>query len=225
MKHFALLLAFLALPAWSAEPDSMHGTLVDFRVDLQKTVSNDLMRASAYTETTAATPDEVSRKVKATIGEALQIAKAHSGITVKSGGTHSYPVYAKGGRNIESWRMRSELLLESRDPAALSAVIGKLQSLLAVGNIQFLPAPETRRKSEDEATQEAIETFRAKADRIAAAMKKPYRIRSMNIGSHGAAPPTPSFRALAMSADAAPMSVEAGESTVVVTINGQIELE
>ena len=121
--------------------------------------------------------------------------------------------------------MRSELLLESRDPAALSAVIGKLQSLLAVGNIQFLPAPETRRKSEDEATQEAIETFRAKADRIAAAMKKPYRIRSMNIGGAGHyAPPVAMARAAMMAAEAAPMPVEAGESSLTINVSGQIEL-
>ena len=227
MKPRLLLWALLALPvpvvAASAEPKT--GTLIDFRVDIQKTVTNDLMRATVYTETTAATPDEVARKVKATMAEALVIAKSQTGVTVKSGSTNTYPVYAKGGRTIDNWRMRSELLLESRDTGTLSALVGKLQSHLAVGNLQYLPAPETRRKMEDDATQEALEAFRSKAERIAAAMKKTYRIRQMNIGSSGQfAPPRLAYRAAALSAEAAPMPVEAGETTLTIDISGQIEL-
>ena len=181
MKFTLLLLALLALPAWSADTEKKSGTLIDFSINVQRSVANDLARATAYTEVTGTSPDEIARKVKGVIGEALAIAKAQTGVTVKSGGTHSYPVYAKGGRNIESWRMRSELLLESRDAGAMSAALGKLQTLLAVSNLQFLPAADTRRKIEEDATQEAIEAFRTKAERIAITLKKPYRIRTMNI--------------------------------------------
>ncbi|MDP1654145.1 MAG: SIMPL domain-containing protein [Rhodocyclaceae bacterium] len=227
MKRTWLLPLFLiALPAFAAESTAKPvGTLIDFRVDVQKSVPNDLGRASAYAEMTGADPAEVARKVKTVIADGLAAARAQPGITVKSGGTHTWPIYGKGSRSIESWRMRSELLLESRDAAALSTAVGKLQSALAVGNINFSPAPETRRKAEDDATLEAIEAFRAKAERIAGTLKKPYRIRQMSVNGSGNFPqPYPMARATMMAAEAAPMPVEAGESNVTVNVSGQIEL-
>jgi predicted secreted protein len=227
MRHgIATLFAFAVLPCLAAEPAARTaGTLIEFRVDLQKSVANDLGRASAFAETTGADPGEVARKIKAVIADGLATAKAQPGITVKSGATHTYPVYSKGGRTIESWRMRSEIVLESREAAALSAAVGKLQGTLGISNINFAPAPETRRKAEDDATLEAIDAFRAKAERIAATMKKPYKIRQMSVNGSGNFPqPLPVMRASAMAMDAAPMPVEAGESNVTVNVSGQIEL-
>jgi predicted secreted protein len=226
MKHALLFLAAIALPAFAAETAKPAGTLIDFRTDIQKSVPNDLGRATAYAEMTGADPAEVSRKVKAAIAEGFAFAKSQPGVQVKSGNTHTWPAYAKNSRTIESWRMRSEITLESRDAAALSTTIGKLQTTLAVGSIQFSPAPETRRKAEDEASLEAIEAFRIQAGRLAGALQKPYRIRQMNInGSNQFPQPYPMARgAMLMAAEAAPMPTEAGESTVTVSINGQIEL-
>jgi predicted secreted protein len=122
--------------------------------------------------------------------------------------------------------MRSEILLESRDPAALSMAVGALQSTLAIGSIQFLPAPETRRKAENEAALEAIAAFRAQASRIAATLKKPYRIRQMSVNGsgHGTQSRMLARGAVAMAADAAPMPVEAGDSSLTATVSGKIEL-
>ena len=223
MKPALLLLTLLALPAWAADAERKSGTLIDFNVNVQRSVANDLGRATAYTEVTGTSPDEVARKVKVTLADALAVAKAQAGVSVKSGGTHTYPIYAKGNRTIEAWRMRAELQLESRDAAALSTLLGKLQTTLAVGNLQFLPAADTRRKTEEDATQEAIEAFRAQAERIAATLKKPYRIRSMTIGGSDFAQPV-RRAAMAMAAEAAPMPIEAGESNLTVNVSGQIEL-
>lgn len=223
---YALLLAVLALPVHGAEPVRSTGPLIEFRTDIQKSVPNDLGRVSAYAEMTGSDPAEVSRKVKIALADGFAIAKAQPGVVVKSGNTHTWPIYGKNSRTIESWRMRSEITLEARDHAALSTVLGKLQVTLAVGNLQFIPAPETRRKAEEEASLEAIEAFRAQAGRIASALLKPYRIRQMNIGGSNQFPqPHPMARgAMLMAAEAAPMPAEAGESTVTVSINGQIEL-
>lgn len=222
-----VLAAALLLVAVHAQaqvpPPKPAGALLDFRVDVQKSVPNDLGRATAYAEIGGTDAADVARRVNAAVAAGLATAKAQPGVTVKTGNSHTWPIYAKGSRNIESWRMRSDLVLESRDAAALSTLLGKLQSQLAVSQLGFVPAPETRRAAEDEAALEAIAGFQAKAARYAAALKKTYRIRSMNIGG-GSHVPQPMYRAAMMSADAAPMPVEAGESNVSVSINGQIEL-
>lgn len=229
MNKTAWLLAFLvflAHPALAAGTTKSTGTLVDFHVEVQKSLPNDLGNATAYVEMNGTDPAEVAGRVKAAIAAGLALAKAQPGITVKSGNTHTWPIYAKSGRSIESWRMRSELLLESRDAAALSTAIGALQATLAIGGIQFIPAPDTRRKAENDAALEAIAAFRAQAARIAATLKKPYRIRQMSVNGSGHAPsPRPLARATAMmAAEAAPMPVEAGESTLTTTVSGKIEL-
>jgi predicted secreted protein len=224
--HFIIVAVALlaALPVGAQTPARPAGTLIDFRVEVQRSVPNDLGRATAYAEISGADAADVARRVNAAIAAGLAGAKAQPGVTVKTGNSHTYPIYAKGGRNIESWRMRSELVLESRDAAALSTLLGKLQAQLAVSQVGFVPAPETRRAAEDDAALEAIASFQARAARYAAALKKPYKIRSMNIGG-GSHMPQPLFRAAMMPAEAAPMPVEAGESNVTVSINGQIELE
>lgn len=230
MKSALFLLALAAFPALAAGPAKPTGTLVDFRVEVQKSVANDLGRATAYTEMSGTDPAEVAEKVKTVIAESLATAKAQPDITVKSGLSRTWPVYAKGGRTIESWRMRSEILLESRDAGALSTAIGKLQGTLAIGNLVFSPALETRRQAENEATLEAIAAFRAQAGRIAGALKKPYRIRQMSVNGSGNFPQPHALArgAALMSAEAAPMlsvmPTEAGESTLTVTVSGKIEL-
>ncbi|MEW6166000.1 MAG: SIMPL domain-containing protein [Pseudomonadota bacterium] len=228
MKRLALLLACLALPphALAAGAGKPSGALVDFRVEVHKPVANDLGHAIAFAEMSGADPAEVAGRVKAAIAEGLALAKAQPGVAVKSGGTHTWPIYAKGGRAIESWRMRSEILLESRDPEALAAAVGKLQAILAIGGMQFAPAPETRRKAENDAVLEAIAAFRAQAARIAATLKKSYRIRQMSVNAGGQYPqPRPLARGAAlMAAEAAPMPAEAGESSLTVTVSGKIEL-
>ncbi|MDP2795049.1 MAG: SIMPL domain-containing protein [Sulfurisoma sp.] len=221
--RLALAVALLtALPVSAQTPAKPAGTLIDFRVDVQRSVPNDLGRATAYAEISGPDAADIARRVNAAIAAGLATAKAQPGVTVKTGNSHTYPIYGKGSRNIEGWRMRSELVLESRDDAALSTLLGKLQTQLAVSQVGFVPAPETRRAAEDEAALEAIASFQAKAARYATALKKPHRIRSMNIG--GGHLPQPLYRAAMMTADAAPMPVEAGESNITVTINGQIEL-
>lgn len=213
----------VALSANAAEPRPP-GTLIDFQAQAQRSAPNDLGRASAYYEATGANAGELAQRVNAAMAGALAVAKAARDVTVRTGGSHTYPIYGKNSRYIENWRMRSELVLESRDAAALSELLGRLQATLAVGNITFAPAPETRRKVEDDTALDAIASFQEKAARYAAALKKPYKIRSMNIGSQGIRPPMPVMRAMAMSAEAATMPVEAGESDIVVTVSGQIEL-
>ncbi len=208
----------------SALGNAPAGAVIDFQAQAQRSAPNDLGNASMYVEANGVQPAELARRVNQTIAAALAAAKAHPDVKVKSGGVHTYPSYGKVSRVIESWRMRSELLLESRDAAALSEAIGKLQGSLVVGSINFSPAPETRRKVEDDTTLDALAIFQEKAARYATALKKSYRLRSMSISSQGAVSPAPTFRAMAMASDSVAMPAEAGDSQIVVIVSGQIEL-
>ena len=211
----------LAAPATSATAS----TTIDLTAEAGRSAPNDLARATLFAEAVGAAPSDAARKVNTAIGEALAVAKGNPRVKVQTGSTSTYPVYAKGGK-IESWRIRSEMSLESTDTAALSELVGKLQGSLGVAGISLMPSPETRRKAENEATLDAIAAFRARAKLVADALGKPYRIKHLSVSAQGYRPPMPMMRAApaAMAAEMAPIPVEAGESTVSVSISGQIEI-
>ena len=212
-------LSLLATPALAAP------TIIDLSVEASRTAVNDLARATVFAEATGATPGELSKRVNSLIAEGLKTARSYSNIKTQSGATNTYPVYAKGGK-IDGWRMHSDLTLESSDTSALSELLGKLQVSLSVSNVVMLPAPETRKKAENEAMLDAITAFKSRAKLLADALGKPYRIKQLAVSSSGRPPVMPMMRAVAgfSSAEAAPMPMEAGESQISANISGQIEL-
>ncbi len=213
------------LSALCASLPAVAGTTVDLSVEASRPAANDMLRASVYSEASGANPGDLARKVNQDISEALKVIRARAGVTVKSGQQSTYPVYGQG-RKIESWRMRSELILESRDQGAMSELVGQLQQMrLALGDLSQMPAPETRRKVEDEAMRAALDAFRQRAAVVGEQLGKSWKIKHLSINQGGSGP-VPMFRMAraAMMADAAPAPIEAGESQVTTSISGQIEL-
>jgi predicted secreted protein len=219
----------LALGVANVHAAQPQGTRISFQASAQRNAPNDLGSATAYVEISGTVSADVAQRVNAVMTDALTTAKTFEKVTVRTGNSRTWPLYgakSKTGQTgaIEGWRMRSELQLESRDATALAAAVGQLQTTLSVSDISFAPSPETRRKIEDDTAIDAIKVFREKANRYAAAFKRPYKIRSLTIHS-GAVPPTSTFSAMAMaSAESAPIPVEAGESRIQVSVEGQIEL-
>ena len=202
------------------------GTTIDLTAEASRPAANDMVRATVFAEASGSNPAELARRVNQDITEGLKVIKAKPGISVKSGRQSTFPVYGQG-QKIEGWRMHSELVLESRDTAAVSELLGQLQQMrLAVSGVSQLPTPETRRKVEDEATREAISAFRQRAAVVAEVLGKPYKIRHLSIQQSGQMPPMPMFRAsrATLAADAAPPPLEAGESLLTTNVSGQIEL-
>jgi len=185
---------------------------------------NDLARAEAYAEVTGPDVKSVAVSVNKVIADALNRARAYPTVKVRTTQTDTWPVYAQNTRSISAWRMRSTLSLESSDVAALSTLVGVLQSNMAIGNLRVEPAADTLARAQDEATLAALAAFQARAALVAKALNSPYRIKSIDIGMHM---PAPVFRARmaadqAMTATAAP--VEAGQSDITIQVSGSIEL-
>ena len=219
MRTLPLFSLLLSLPVFAAT------TVIELSSEASLPAINDLVRATVSAEASGATPGELSKQVNGLIAEALKTAKATPGVKTQSGGTSTYPIYSKGGK-IESWRMRSDLSLESGNIAALSELLGKLQTSLTVSSLVLQPSPETRKKVENEAMLDAINAFKARAKVIADAMGKPYRIKQLAVNTSGRyVQPMMRTVAKSMVSDAAPMPMEAGESQVSATVSGQIELE
>ena len=124
-RFLPLLALLIAAPALAAS--SAGGTSIDLSAEASRPAANDLARATVFAEATGATPSELAKRVNGLVADALRTARSYSSIRTQSGTTSTYPIYGKGSK-IEGWRMRSDLALESADTAALSELLGKLQS-------------------------------------------------------------------------------------------------
>ncbi len=203
------------------------GALIDLAAEASRPAANDMVRASVYSEASGSNPADLARQVNGNIGEALKLIREKKGVTVKSGNQSTYPIYTQS-RKIDGWRMRSELLIESKDFGAVSELLGRLQQMrLAVGDIAQMPSPETRRQVEDEAMREAIRAFQNRAAVVGEQLGKGWKIKQMHINQGGGSP-LPIMRgarSAMLAAEAAPAPIEAGESTITTQISGQIELD
>ncbi len=144
----------------------------------------------------------------------------------RSGRFSVSPRYGREGR-ITAWTGTAELILEGRDFLLISQTAGRITGM-TVSGMAFSLSREQLQRAEALAQQQAVERFRARAGELARGFGfTGYTLREVNVQSGEQAPP-PRPRMLALEARSAgadaPVPVEAGRSTVMVTISGSVQL-
>lgn len=211
-------------------PNSEVQNVVQLSANGSVEVQQDLLAINLSTTREAADANAVQSQLKTALDAALSEAKKTvlaGQLDVHTGNFSLYPRYGKDGK-INGWQGSTELVLEGRDFARISAAAGKVQTL-TISNVAFSLSREQRAKSEGAAQSMAIERFKTKAGEIAKGFGfNAYTLREVSVSAadQGYAP-RPRVMALEMkssSADTA-VPVEAGKSTVVVTVNGSVQLK
>jgi predicted secreted protein len=153
-------------------------------------------------------------------------------VKASSGNQGTWPVYGNSpasASRLESWRGNAEIRLESKDFKAMAALITHLQETLQLKRVDFSVSPALRRSTEESMTADAIAAFRGRADAIRSAWgAKAYRLVQMDLGTAGAPQPyVPLMRAMkSAGAEAAPaQDFAGGETSLVVSVNGTVELQ
>ena len=223
MKRLFLLVGLLTATA-HAEP--LNYNVISLDAEARREMANDLMRASLFAEMNDADAAKLANNINNKMHEAKKLAGAYPGIRFSAGDNQTYPVYDQKNR-MTGWRSRAEVRLECRDFRQCSELIGKLQSVLQLGSWEFTIADETRQRVESELTSEAIAAFRGKAEVVAKAFKsKNYRIVNMALNSRMPYAPRMAYaKAGVMAAEAAPPMAEGGTGSVMVTVNGSIQVQ
>lgn len=193
-------------------------------------VQQDLLMISMNTTREGTDAVAVQTQLKTALDAAIQEAKKATlagQMDLRTGNFSLYPRHGRDGK-ISGWQGSVELVLEGRDFTRISATAGKIQTL-TMGGVSFGLSREQRLKVESEAQAQAIERFKSKADAIAKSFgfgNFTLREVSVNANDQGY---TPRPRMMAMEARAvssdAPVPVEAGKSTVVVTVAGSVQLK
>ena len=193
-------------------------------------VQQDLLLISMNTTKDGTDAASVQLQLKTALDGALTEAKKAvlpGQLDVRTGAFNLYPRYGRDGK-INGWQGSTELVLEGRDFARISATAGKIQGL-TLGQVSFGLSREARARVEAEAQSMAIERFKTKAADIAKSFGfAGFTLReiSVNANDQGNAPRP---RMMAMEARAsssadAPVPVEAGRSTVLVNVSGSVQL-
>lgn len=189
----------------------------------------DWLTMTLNTTMEAADAVAAQNQLKTSLDQALNEARksAASGLMdVRTGSFSLYPRYGKDGK-ITAWQGRAELILEGKDFGRISATAGKIQTL-TLAHAGFSLSREQRTKVEGEAQAIAIKAFRQKAGDIAKSFGfERFTLREVAVSSQDQGlPPRPRMMAMEArsSASDAPVPVEAGQSTVVVTVSGAVQL-
>ncbi|MDB5872427.1 MAG: hypothetical protein JWQ07_1869 [Ramlibacter sp.] len=192
-------------------------------------VQQDLLSLSMTTTREGADANAVQGQLKAALDAALTEARKAAlpgQLDVRTGNFSLYPRYTRDGK-ISGWNGTAELVLEGRDFPRITQTAGRIQTL-TMGGVSFGLSREQRSKVEGEAQALAIDRFKAKAAELAKGFGfSGYSLREVSVNSNdqGAVRPMRmAMEAKAMSSDS-PVPVEAGKSTVLVTVSGTVQLK
>lgn len=237
-SRFAVALVVLACTASvsakvQAQSVSAHVAAPQNVVQLSATgsveVPQDYLSLTLAATREAADAAAVQAQLKAAIDAALaEVRKAASPgqMDVRSGGFSLYPRHSKEGR-ITTWVGSADIVLHGRDFARITSAAGRVTGLV-IQNVEFSLSREERARVEAQAQAMALERFKAKASEIARGFGfADYGLREVAVNSNDGGGPyqrAMPMQAKAMSADTAPVPVEAGKSTVQVTVSGSVQL-
>jgi predicted secreted protein len=225
-----LLFALMSGAALAQAPAPQRYNVVELSAEAQREVPNDLLTAQLYVEESNANPAQLAAALNRAVAEAVKAGREFPAVKLRTGNNQTYPVFAPRTNQQTGWRGRAEVRVETRDFAAGTALIGKLQSFMQLGNLGFAVSPEARRAAENELIGEAIAAFRARAEIAQKALGgRAYKVQRVAVGTGASGPPPRVMmmgRAAAL-ADAAvpPPPAEGGATTITVGVNGAIELE
>ncbi len=193
-------------------------------------VPQDWLSLTLSTTREGADADMVQSQLKQALDSALAQVRpqARPGeLDVRSGNFHLSPRYNREGR-ISGWQGSAALVLEGRDFGRIAALAGRIQTL-SVAGVQFSLSREEHSRAEAQVQSLAIERFKAKAVHIAKDFGfSGYGLREVSVHANDQEfAPRP--RMLAMQAKGAvadaPVPLEAGRSTVTVTVSGSVQLK
>ena len=231
LRKVPLILAFVAAVSSTASAAAHDAAptydRINFRVTASRDVDNDTLVAVMYHERSGQKPASMADEVNRTIAWAVDLAGKTSGIKVQTLQYRQEPIYRN--QSISGWKVRQSIRLESEDVAALSELVGELQSRLSVSSLRYTISAEVRRKVEDELITQALDRFRRRGQLITGELGRPdYRVVNIDIVTSGGSPAPVRMRtvsAMAESSGVTAPTLEPGVQLVTVNVSGTIELE
>lgn len=220
-------MALSAMAVLAADPASPSG-VVALTATASVEVTRDLMAVtlSATREGTdaSAVQSALKQALDAALLEARGAARAGQ-IDVRTGNFSMNPRYSTKGM-LNGWQGTAELVIEGRDLPGIGQLAGRIQSM-AIARVSQGLSREQREKAEGSVTAQAITRYRAQAAEVTKQFGyTSYAVREVGVNSNEQGGPEPMMmraRVFAAAADA-PLPIEAGQTSVSVTISGTVQM-
>lgn len=192
-------------------------------VDVQQDLLTMTLNTSREGSDPAAVQAQLKKALEAGLAEARKTAQPGQ-MDVRTGNFAIYPRHNRDGK-LSGWTGTAELVLDGRDFPRITQAAGRIQTL-TLGGVSFGLSREQRAKVEADAQALAIERFKAKAADLAKNFGfTGYTLREVAVHSNEPGPgPIPRMAAMEAKAMDASVPVEAGKSTVTVTVSGTVQL-
>jgi predicted secreted protein len=230
-RRVAVLLGTLAFAGAACAAngvDTSPASMVTVTASANANVANDRAQAWLRAESENASAAAASNDVNARIAKALGRIKALAGVTAQTSGYSTQQIAERG--KPTRWRVVQTVSLEGSDFAAIAALITQLQDEdgLLLSGIAFTVSEAKRRATEDELTQQALASWRTRAQNAARGLGfGGWRPGHITVSTNDFGRPQPFARGgvSAMSAAPAPVPLEAGVTEVTVTVTGDAVLD
>lgn len=228
MRMLLPVLAFAIATCAAAQPSQQpFFNVITLEASATADVPTDTLTVTLFTEEQGPDPGALATRVNARLEEALARAKKEPKVEAHSGSYQTSPVYDRANQ-ITGWRTRAEIILESRDFKAVSALAGALQPGLKLGSMQFSLSRQAREAADAALLKEALAKFQERAGAIAKGLGFPgYQLGQINVRNEGPIRPQPvMYRMQAASAEGAgaPVPAEGGKNAVTVFVSGSVVL-
>jgi predicted secreted protein len=214
-----------ALAAEQAAPSGVVALTATASTD----VTRDMLTITLMTHRDGADASAVQSSLKQAVESALAEARSVSRpgqIDVRTGNFSLSPRYSPKNA-ISGWQGSAEVVLEGRDLPGLSQLAGRIQTM-SIARVSQGLSREQREKAEAAALSQAISRYRAQAADVTKQFGySSYVVREVSVSTNDpGSNPVPMFavaRSMSVQNDA-PMPIEAGQTSVTVTVNGTVQM-
>ncbi|UZE96334.1 SIMPL domain-containing protein [Alkalimarinus alittae] len=214
---------FLSLPSYA---EDLNYNLYQLSVSAEDEIDNDIMKVTLLATHQASLSSEANKVVNKQMTSALEVLKKTSNIKYETGNYQTQPIYQN--QQIAGWKASQEIELKSADFNQLSTLVGKLQKDLKISSMGFEVSKVVRQKAEQRLAVDALSQFKAHALLVQKTMgASGYQIVTADVNTGSSRPPirySMMRSEMAMASDSPGPAVEGGNSTINVSVSGQVQL-
>lgn len=214
----------LALPGSAISSDG--STTLTLTGKTERQVANDHMTVLMTTEARAPEAAAAAAAVNRNMEAALARAAEHDAVEARTIGYSTRAIHDSDDRSrINAWQVQQNLELTSGDFDGLGELVGNLQQHeLTVSQIRFSLSPEARQEHREAMIEEAMEDLKDQARVIARSLGATHlRTLDVELPDEHYDRPQPMMAMRAMDESASQPSLEAGHSTLSLSVRGRLQ--
>ena len=229
---FALCLAIaclLSAPSKAQDKSSMQNVL-NLSATASAPITPDTAVISLFAERTGADAATISSEINTLMADALREAKLVEGVQAATGNFSTYQQYDNKGKQT-GWVVRSDLILKSKDFGSLGKLAGGLSKTLKISSNGFEVSRELKNREEEKLMQQGLALFQAKAKTASKALGfEAYTLREVSLDQaslegNQSQPKMMMMRSAAMDSGQADVPMQAGETTLRLTVRGAVVMK